>query len=312
MLNDKKRKIKRKYKRKNNMSKKYSASMFDALKGAMVEQRSGGNFKDILKCSIGNNYIVRLVPNTDDISKTMYHYFNHGWKSLATGQFVSCICPTTIGERCPICEERMRLYRGDTEDKDNAKLLGRKEQWLVNVYIVDDPSNEENNGNVKILRYGKQLEKVIRDATDGIDKDEFGARIFDLTGDGCNLRIAVEKNDGGYPTYVSSKFLRESSIDGMDDTKIDKTYEELFQLEKVFESKSTEEVQELLDTHFFCQVSSTEAPTPTKVVQGGTEVTASGNVEKVEDEVVVETTTPDESDDDDNVQNKLDDLMKDL
>ena len=67
------------------MSKKFSVSMFDALKGVMAEQRSGGNFKDILKTTIGNNYLVRLVPNVNDISKTIYHYICHGWKSLATG-----------------------------------------------------------------------------------------------------------------------------------------------------------------------------------------------------------------------------------
>lgn len=300
------------------MSKKFNASMFDALKGAMAEQRSGGNFKDILKCSIGNNYKVRLVPNVSDISKTMYHYYNHGWKSLATGQFVSCLCPTTNGDRCPICEERMRLYRGDSEDKTNAKLLGRKEQWLVNVYIEDDPSNEENNNQVKILRYGKQLDKIIRDATEGMDKDEFGSRIFDLTEDGCNLRISVEKNDGGYPTYVSSKFLRESELPGMDDAKIESTYEELFDLEKVFEAKSAEEVQGMLDTHFFCQVTSTNT---SDTSNGGTEVNSSGSVDKVEDEKVDEPTekestdTPPAEDTDSDatdVQSKLDDLMKDL
>tara|TARA_R110002126_G_scaffold122632_2_gene264414 strand:+ start:1614 stop:2537 length:924 start_codon:yes stop_codon:yes gene_type:complete len=307
------------------MSKKFSASMFDALKGAMADQRSGGNFKDILKTPIGNNFLVRLVPDVNDISKTLYHYFSHGWKSLATGQFVSTICPTTIGSRCPICEERVRLYRGDDEDKENAKLLGRKEQWLVNVYVVDDPTSRENNGTIKMVRYGKQLDKVIRDATEGVDKDEFGARVFDLTDDGCNLRIAVEKNDGGYPTYVSSKFLRESGIDGMTDAKIEKTYDGLFELDKVFDQKSSEEVNEILDTHFFCRVSSASvADQLPREETGGTEVTTSVSTDVVPTEKAtdtseksVETTVVPEStatgsDADDSVQNKLNDLMKDL
>lgn len=300
------------------MSKKFSASMFDALKGAMADQRSGGNFKDILKTPIGNNFLVRLIPDVNDISKTMYHYFSHGWKSLATGQFVSTVCPTTAGDRCPICEERVRLYRGDDEDKENAKLLGRKEQWLVNVYVVDDPTSNENNGSIKMVRYGKQLDKVIRDATEGVDKDEFGARVFDLTDDGCNLRIAVEKNDGGYPTYVSSKFLRESGIDGMTDAKIEKTYDGLFELDKVFDQKSSEEVKEILDTHFFCRVSSASvADQLPKEESGGTEVAASTStvdttVEKSVEDTSVPESTATGSDSDESVQNKLNDLMKDL
>jgi hypothetical protein len=61
------------------MTKKYSASMFDKLKGVMANQRSGSNFKDILKTSIGNNYLVRLIPDVNNIENTMYHYYNHGW-----------------------------------------------------------------------------------------------------------------------------------------------------------------------------------------------------------------------------------------
>jgi hypothetical protein len=200
-------------------------------------------------------------------------------------------------------------------------LLGRKEQWLVNVYVVHDPTNEENNGMVKILRYGKQLDKVIRDATEGIDKDEFGARVFDLSEDGCNLRIVVEKNDGGYPTYVSSKFLRESEIDGMTGEKIEEVYGDLFKLNEVFEAKSSEEVKELLNTHFFCEVTTDEnAQTLSETV--GTELNSSGDTEP--EEPVEANTEPsdgsEESDDasndetleDDEVRDKLDDLMKDL
>lgn len=291
------------------MGTKFSASMFDALKDSMAEQRSGGgSFKDILKTQIGNNYVVRLIPNINDIPKTIHHYFNHGWKSLATGQYVSCVCPTTFGERCPICEERVRLYRGDKEDKENARNLGRKEQWIVNVFVVDDPVNEENNNQVKILRYGKQLDKIIRDATEGIDKDEFGPRIFDLSEDGCNFRITVEKNDGGYPTYVSSKFLRESKIKGMTESKIEEVYENLFDLEKVFDRKSPEEVKEMLDTHFFCEVSTKQEEMSES---SGTEVNSDGSVTNDSDD----SDYSDESDNediDDSVKDKLDDLMKDL
>jgi len=303
------------------MSKKFSASMFDTLKDAMAEQRSGGSFKDILKTSIGNNYLVRLVPNVKDISKTSYHYFSHGWKSLATGQFVSCMCPTTFGERCPICEERVRLYRGDDEDKANARLLGRKEQWYINAYVVDDPTNKENNDKVKIVRYGKQLDKVIKDATEGIDKDEFGAKVFDLSEDGCNLRITVEKNDGGYPTYVSSKFLHESEIDGMDDSAMDKVYDSLFQLDSIMEKKSPEEVGDILSTHFFCEVTKKDAQESSPAEGNETELSSSGQVVEEVKETVKETVIDADPEpenlessmeEDAEVKNKLQELMKDL
>lgn len=317
MINDNSKTKQNKKKRK--IMNKITDSMFDTLKNTMSDQRSGGNFKDILKTNIGNNYIVRLIPNLEDVSKTIHHYFHHGWKSRATGQFVSCVCPTTTGQRCPICEERVRLYRGDDEDKANARMLGRKEQWLVNALIVDDPDNQENNGSIKIIRYGKQLDKVIRSATEGVDKDEFGIRVFQLSEDGCNLRIAVEKNDGGYPTYVSSKFLRESAIDGMTDEKAEELYEGLFNLEKVLEQKSPEQAKEILDTHFFCVSSSVDEPVINKPEEStGTEVTDSKEVaEEATPEPTAESTdeaTDDtgSEDSDDSVQKKLDELMEDL
>jgi len=300
------------------MSKKFSASMFDELKNVMAEQRSGGNFKDILKTVIGKNYIVRLIPNTSNISDTMYHYFSHGWKSLSTGQFISCICPTTIGNRCPVCEERMRLYgTGDQKDKEIAKKLSRKEQWLINAYIIDDPVNTENNNTIKIVRYGKQLDKVIRDATEGIDKNEFGSKVFDLTEDGCNLRIVVEKNDGGYPSYTSSKFLRESKIDGMNEEKIEETYKNLLQLDKMFEIKSTDEIVDILNTHLFCQLTPIRSVDETRNEQIGTELTNTGaiidNTEVADDEPIIDSSDVDDSNiEDDDIQNKLDDLMKNL
>lgn len=290
--------------------KKFSQSMFDELKGVMAEQRSGSSFKNILKTTVGNNYIVRLIPDLNNVSNTIFHYFVHGWKSLATGQFVSCVCPTSIGNRCSICEARAKLYREEDEkSKQNANLLGRKEQWLVNVYVIDDPTNKENKNTIKVLRYGKQLDKVIRDATEGVDKDEFGVRVFDLSDQGCSLRIAVEKNDGGYPTYTSSKFLRESKIEGLTDENVEKTYENLFPLAKMFEVKSSDEVTELLNTHFYCTVTNKENEYAGSVPNNDS-IDDVSEVEAAEEAAInkdVESKNIDDA-----TQLKLNELMKDL
>lgn len=288
------------------MSKKFSKSMFDTLKSTMQEQRGGGSFKDILKCEVGNSYRVRLIPNVKDIEKTSHHYYSHGWRSLATGNFVSCVCPTTYGERCAICEERIRLYRGDSEDKENAKLLSRKEQWLINAYIVDNPRAEEMNGSVKIIRYGKQLDTIINEAIDGDDAEEFGMRIFDLSEEGCDFRIKVDKNEGGYPTYVKSKFLRESEIDGMTEKKMEEVYENLFDLETVFEKKSPEEVKVLLDTHFHCAV------TPTGTSEPDEDEDDTPSMPSVDEDKTDESSNDEGESDSDDVDQKLKDLMADL
>ena len=287
---------------------KFTASMYETLKASMKEQRSGGSFKDILKTEIGKSYLVRLIPNVADIKKTSFHYYNHGWKSLATGQFISSLCPTTFGDRCPICEERIRLYRGDAEDKENAKLLGRKEQWLINAYVIEDETNKENNGTIKVLRYGKQLDSVINEATEGADAKEFGMRIYDLSENGCNMRIRVEKNQGGYPDYNKSKFLRESAIPGMTEELADKTYSKILDLGSIFERKTPEQVNDMMMAHFYCKSTSESISGGSPDVSEGTSVSVSETPKAVTPAASPAVATSSDSD----VDAKLKDLMKDL
>ena len=101
----------------------------------------------------------------------------------------------------------------------------------------------------KILNAGAQLQKIIQSAIDGDDSDEFGFRIFDLSPNGCNLKIKVESNDGGYPTYVSSKFMSPSEIEGLDDA--DEVYSQIKSLDTIFKSKTYDEIKSLVDVHFF-------------------------------------------------------------
>ena len=130
-----------------------------------------------------------MLPFASDPSKTFFHYFQHGWNSFATGQYVSAVSPQTFGDRDPIGETRYKLYRGNESEKAQAGKIIRSEKWLANAYIVNDPVNPDNNGTVMILRYGKQLHKVIANAIEGDDAAELGPRIFDLGEGGCNLKI---------------------------------------------------------------------------------------------------------------------------
>jgi hypothetical protein len=162
---------------------------------------------------------------------------------------ISFLCPTTYGEKCPIEEYRSRIYRTKNESEiDKTRPIKRNESWLANVYVVKDPTNPDNEGKVKILRYGKQLNKIITDAISGDEADEFGAKVFDLSENGCSFKIKVEQNEGGYPTYVSSKFMSPSKLDEIDD--IDEIYTQIKELDKIFNHKTYAEIKELLDFHF--------------------------------------------------------------
>ena len=119
--------------------------MFESIKGAMAKTAQQNTTGNIMRLKPSNTYTLRLVPFVKDPSKTFFHYYSHGWVSEMTGQFQSAISPQTWGDRDPIAEARYRLSRtGSEEDKEKAKALNRKENWLVNVYVVKDPDNPED------------------------------------------------------------------------------------------------------------------------------------------------------------------------
>lgn len=235
----------------------FNTSMFQSIKAALAKNEDAGNntYTEILKTTPGNTYTVRLLPYAQDPSKTFFHYYTHGWVSFANGQYVQALSPSTFGERDPIAEERFRILRtGSEEEKEKVTAIKRAEKFLVNVYVIDDPTNSDNNGKVKLLRYGKQLHKIIMEAIEGEDAEEFGPRIFDLGPNGVSFKIKVE-NQGEYPTYVSSRFTSAGKLNLTDDEQ-EKIYKGVFDLSKVFTLKSYDELKTMLDEHFHLTQSS--------------------------------------------------------
>lgn len=229
---------------------KYTASLFESIKEALNKNTNTESaFKDFLKMEIDKTYIVRLIPNVKNPERTLFHYYNHTWKSNLNNQIVSVLCPNTYGDKCPIDEYRSKIYNSKNQiEIDKMRPIKRNENWLVNVFVIKDPTNPENQGKVKILRYGRQLAKVIESAISGDDADEFGEKIFDLSEKGCNLKIKVEKNEGGYATYVGSKFMSPSVLEGAD--SLDEIYNSINELDSIFEHKSYADIKNLFDKHY--------------------------------------------------------------
>tara|TARA_R100000005_G_C4980307_1_gene190256 strand:- start:479 stop:1324 length:846 start_codon:yes stop_codon:yes gene_type:complete len=278
----------------------FNSSMFQSIKDALVSdtQKSNTSYNEIMSCRPGNTYTVRLLPYGPDPAKTFFHYYNHGWTSFATGQYVQALSPQTFGERDPIAEERYKVLRtGNQEEKEKMQAVKRLEKWLVNVYVIDDPTNPDNNGKVKMLRYGKQLHKIVTEAIEGEDAEEFGPRIFDLGPDGASLKIKVE-DQGGYPTYVSSRFTTVGALELSEDEQKD-ICDNVFKLDEVFTLKSTDDLKAMLNEHYYCRTEEDAAEVVN--TQSVTNVVAEPATASVST-TTEETTTEDD----------IDELLKDL
>lgn len=292
---------------------KYSNNLFESIKDALNKKTTNteSSFKDFMKTEMNKTYIVRLLPNVEAPDRTFFHYFHHMWKSVMTNNMVSFLCPTTYGEKCPVEEYRAKAYRTKNEvEIEKTRPVKRNESWLANVYVVKDPTNPENEGKVKILRFGKQLNKIITDAISGDDCEEFGSKIFDLSENGCNFKIKVDANEGGYPTYVSSKFMSPSKLEGVENP--DEIYAQVNSLDKIFTQKSYEEIQETLNLHFLgIEKEVVGSPVYQKPVQeeipdidSMVEVVSIDNSQKVEQTNLIE--------DIDDADAKIEEILKDL
>jgi len=273
-------------------------TLFESIKGSMEKATGQSTRGQFLRTEVGNTYTVRLIPNVKDPAKTFFHYYTHGWTSFATGQYVNHISPNTWGERDPIAETRYRLSKtGSEEEKSKASSILRRENWMVNVLVINDPVNPDNNGTIKLLRFGRQLHKIIMEAMQGEEAEDFGPRIFDVA-NGCDFRIKVEKQ-GDYPTYVSSKFGMPKTLTTDYDGGADAIHNDAFDLESVFTVKSYDELKEVLNEHFYCVSNDEEASTATSPVAAAAVVTESvAAVTKTVTDSPVETKSTDEDIDD--------------
>lgn len=226
--------------------------MFEKIKDALnkTNESSGGAFSNVMKFPAGKTYTLRIIPNLEDPEKTFFHHYTHGWKSKTTGSYISTLSLQTFGERDPITETFWSLIKSDDKnEKELGKVIRRKENWFANVYVIDDPSNPDNNGTVKVLRIGPQIKKIIDDALTGDGAEEFGFRIFDLGEDGANLKIKAEAS-GDFVTFASSGFYNKPQIK-LTDEQIETIYSSTHDLEAIYQRKTFDELQEILDAHFY-------------------------------------------------------------
>lgn len=263
----------------------FTSTMFDSIKTALKDSAAGNtNVKaDILRFTPDNQYDLRLIPNIDSPEKTFFHYYNQAWTSFCTGQYISVMSPQTFGKPDVIANTKFKLKNSGTEEeKRKADTIRRAENWLVNVYVISDPSNPENNGNVKIMRFGKQLHKIIMDCLQDTDEASVGARAFDLTEHGCNFRVKVDKQ-GDFPSYVTSKFLLPSAVPNAPESA--KVQEDAYDLENVFKLKTDDEMRQTLDEHFFCDAVHAAETRSTAVTPAATPVESKASDKDEEDDI---------------------------
>jgi hypothetical protein len=146
--------------------------------------------------------------------------FDHGFQGPG-GWFIDN-CLTTIGEKCPVCEHNSSLWNSGVEaNKDIVRKQKRRLSYVANIYVVSDPSAPENEGTVRLFKFGKKIFDKISEAMNPEFADETPVNPFDFW-DGANFKLKI-RNVEGYRNYDKSEFADAGPLFD-DDSKLEKIY----------------------------------------------------------------------------------------
>jgi len=163
----------------------------------------------------GNGYaVIRFLPAPNGEDLPFVKLYSHAFKG-AGGWYIENSL-TTLGQKDPVSEFNTTLWNNGTDaGKDAARRQKRKLTYISNIYVVKDPANPENEGQVFLYKYGKKIFDKITAAMQPEFEDEEAIDPFDFW-QGANFKLKA-KNVAGYRNYDSSEFTAVSPLLDDDD-----------------------------------------------------------------------------------------------
>ena len=153
---------------------------------------------------------LRFLPRVEGDELPWVRIFSHGFQG-PTGKWYIENSLTTLGENDPVGELNTQLWNAGTEaNKEIARKQKRKLSFIANVLIVSDPKHPENEGQVKLFKFGKKIFDKIMDKARPTFEDEKPVNVFDLW-EGANFKLRMRKKDG-YANYDESLFSEPVAI----------------------------------------------------------------------------------------------------
>jgi hypothetical protein len=151
---------------------------------------------------------------------------------------------TSIGQPDPVGELNSKLWNSGIEsDKDKARDQKRRLHYVVNMLVLQDPSNPANEGKVFLYKFGKKIFDKIMDSMQPEFADEKAVNPFDFW-EGADFKLKI-RNVEGYRNYDKSEFAAPSSLYEADDVKLEAVYNQLHDLSEFTDPKNYKTYDEL-------------------------------------------------------------------
>lgn len=132
---------------------------FSQKKSYSEESESDTRFWYPNRDKAGNgNAIIRFLPAHADEKIPFVRFWWHTFEGPTGAWIFREMCPTTKGKNCPICSYNKVLWNSGDDDKiAQARKQKRRLQFVSNIYIEKDPQNPENEGQVRLFRFGQKI-----------------------------------------------------------------------------------------------------------------------------------------------------------
>ena len=241
----------------------------------------------------GNGYaVIRFLPAPDGEDLPWVKLFSHAFQGNGGWYIENSL--TTTGGKDPVSELNRELWNtGNETDKETVRKQKRKLSYYANIYVVKDPANPQNEGQVFLYKFGKKIFDKIMDAMQPEFEDEEPINPFDFW-QGANFKLKLKKV-AGYWNYDSSEFASVGTLLD-DDEALEAIWKKEYSLTELVapdKFKSYEDLKKRLN-YVLGKGTTSSAPSPVK------EETEYDNYREVEQKRVTE----------DDVMNKLEESYK--
>ena len=225
---------------------KRNRNTFDSLKKAMEAPSTNAEAgsKDDTRFwqpevdKAGNGMaVIRFLPAPaadGDDALPWVRVFNHGFQGPGGWYIENSL--TTLNQKDPVSEYNSILWNSGIEaNKEIARKQKRRLTYIANILVVSDPKNPENEGQIKLYKFGKKIFDKISEAMNPEFADETPLNPFDFW-EGANFKIKIRQVEG-YRNYDKSEFDSVSAVLDGDDAKLEALWKKEYSLKEFLDPK---------------------------------------------------------------------------
>ena len=212
--------------------------------GANTKSFDDDRFWKLERDKAGNgSAVIRFLPQLEGDDLPWVRIFNHGFQG-PTGRWYIENSLSTIGEKDPLGDLNAKLWNSGSEaDKEIARKQKRRLNYTCNILVISDPKHPENEGEVKLFKFGKKIFDMIMDKAKPTFEDETPVNVFDLW-EGANFRLRIRQVDN-WPSYDKSEFDSPSELFNGDEEKLVALVNKQFPLREFLDKKNFKTFEEL-------------------------------------------------------------------